>query len=254
MVTTTSATLGASSVIKVTDTSAKPGPPGQWLAATVRDVQRWPGYGVRLRFDVPGRKPHLPGQHYVIRLVAPNGYSAQRSYSLASDPADPDIELFVERLEEGEVSPYLADEVEVGDQLSVRGPIGGWFTWTGEASILGLAGGSGVVPFVSMLRHAAAQGRSDLIGLAVSARSIDRLPYADELHSAGALIALTREPSPAGRPQGRLSATELMPLVAGRESFYVCGSNSFAESMSQTLVSVGAPMAQIRVERFGPSG
>jgi ferredoxin-NADP reductase len=239
----------------VTDNPATPaGAPGRWLAATVRDVQRWPDYGVRLRFDVPGRQPHLPGQHYVIRLVAPDGYSAQRSYSLASDPSVPEIELFVERLADGEVSPYLADEVQVADQLTVRGPIGGWFTWTGETPMLGLAGGSGVVPFVSMLRHARALGRQHLVRLAVSARSIDRLPYAAELTSAGALIALTRETSPTGRPQGRLTTTELEPLVAGRDGFYVCGSHSFAEAMSQALVSVGAPMTQIRVERFGPSG
>jgi ferredoxin-NADP reductase len=239
----------------VTDSPAPPGEgPGRWLTATVRDVQRWPDYGVRLRFDVPGRPPHLPGQHYVIRLVAPDGYSAQRSYSLASDPADAEIELFVERLADGEVSPYLADEVEVGDQLSVRGPIGGWFTWTGETPMVGLAGGSGVVPFVSMLRHATALGRQDLVGLAVSARSIDRLPYADELNGAGALIALTRATSPTGRPQGRLTTAELEPLVADRDHFYVCGSHSFAETMSQALVSVGAPITHIRVERFGPSG
>lgn len=237
--------------VSITPTGASP---GQWLTATVRDVQRWPDFGVRLRFEVAGRQPHLPGQHYVIRLVAPDGYSAQRSYSLASEPADPEIELFVERLADGEVSPYLADEVEIGDQLTLRGPIGGWFTWSGESPMLGLAGGSGVVPFVSMLRHATALGRPDLIALAVSARSIDRLPYADELRSAGALIALTRQDTPGGRPQGRLTPHELEPLVAGRQSYYVCGSHSFAEAMSQALVAAGAPTAQIRVERFGPSG
>jgi ferredoxin-NADP reductase len=239
----------------VTDIPAPPpGAPSRWLAATVRDIQRWPGYGVRLRFDVPGRPPHLPGQHYVVRLVAPDGYSAQRSYSLASDPEDAEIELFVERLADGEVSPYLADEVQVGDQLSVRGPIGGWFTWSGETPMLGLAGGSGAVPFVSMLRHATTLGRQDLVSLAVSARTIDRLPYADELRRAGALIALTGKTSPAGRPPGRLTTAELQPLVAGRHGFYVCGSHSFAEAMSHSLVSVGAAMTQIRVERFGPSG
>jgi ferredoxin-NADP reductase len=220
----------------------------------VRDVERWPGFGVRLRLDVDARLPHLAGQHYVVRLVAPDGYSAQRSYSVASAPTDPEIELFVERLTDGEVSPFLADEVEVGDELSVRGPIGGWFIWKGDVPMLGVGGGSGVVPLVAMFRHAATLGRSDFVRVAVSARSLERLPYSDELVGAGALVALTQQPSPAGRPQGRLTGAELEPLVAGREAFYVCGSNSFAEAMSQALVSVGAPVAQIRVERFGPSG
>lgn len=229
-------------------------PTNRWLLATVRDVERWPGFGVRLRLDVEARPPHLPGQHYVVRLVAPDGYSAQRSYSVASAPADPEIELFVERLFDGEVSPFLADEVEVGDQLTVRGPIGGWFVWKGDAPMLGLGGGSGVVPLVAMLRHAAALGRSDLVSVAVSARTLDRLPYADELGRAGALVALTRQPSPAGRPPGRFTAAELESLASGRDGFYVCGSNSFAEAMSQALVSVGTPVSRIRVERFGPSG
>jgi ferredoxin-NADP reductase len=237
----------------VTDASTVPGA-NRWLAATVRDVERWPGFGVRLRLDVEGRRLHVPGQHYVVRLVAPDGYSAQRSYSVASAPADPEIELFVERLLDGEVSPFLADEIEVGDQLTVRGPIGGWFVWNGDVPMFGVGGGSGVVPLVAMLRHAAVLGRNDLVSVAVSARSLERLPYAAELAAAGALVALTRQSSPAGRPQGRLTAAELGSRVSGRDSFYVCGSNSFAEAMSQALVSVGALTARIRVERFGPSG
>ena len=237
----------------MTDPSGAPAT-NRWLPATVRDVERRPGFGVRLRLDVERLQPHIPGQHYVVRLVAPDGYTAQRSYSVASAPTDPDIELFVERLGDGEVSPFLADEVEVGDRLTVRGPIGGWFIWKGDVPMLGLGGGSGVVPLVAMVRHAASIGRSDFVSVAVSAQSLERLPYSDELAGAGALVALTRQPSPAGRPQGRISAAELEALVPGRDAFYVCGSNSFAEAMSQALVTIGVPAGKIRVERFGPSG
>lgn len=111
--------------------------------------------GVRLRLEVAGRVDHLPGQQYVIRLTAPDGYVAQRSYSVASAPADPLVELFVGRLKDGEVSTYLADVVVAGDRLEVRGPIGGWFTWGGDTPLVGVAGGNGVVPFVAMLRHGA---------------------------------------------------------------------------------------------------
>lgn len=207
-----------------------------------------------LRFEVPDRVDHLPGQHYVIRLVAPDGYVAQRSYSVASDPADDLLELYVERLPEGEVSPYLADVVVPGDQLMLRGPIGGWFVWDGSTPMLGVGGGSGVVPFVSMARHAAHIGRAELVRLAVSATKRERLPYAEELATRGALIALTREDDPAGRARGRLNPAELEPLLAGRERYYVCGSAEFAESLSGLLVELGAPVDHVRVERFGPSG
>ena len=110
---------------------------------------------VVLRLDVADRVEHLPGQHYVIRLTAEDGYTAQRSYSIASAPADPLVELFVERLDDGEVSGFLADVVQAGDQLEVRGPIGGWFVWRGASPAVGVGGGSGVVPLVAMLRHAA---------------------------------------------------------------------------------------------------
>ena len=127
------------------------------------------------------RVDHLPGQHYVVRLTAEDGYTAQRSYSVASAPGDPLVELFVERLDDGEVSRYLADVVEPGDELEVRGPIGGWFVWDGETPALLVAGGSGVVPLVAMLRHARALGREDLLRIAVSSRTLAELPYADEL-------------------------------------------------------------------------
>jgi ferredoxin-NADP reductase len=238
----------------IEERAAAEAPSGGWRDATVTDVAHPSPHAVRLRLDVDDRVNHLPGQHYVVRLIAPDGYVAQRSYSIASAPSDPEVELYVERLDDGEVSPFLADVVAAGDRLRVRGPIGGWFVWNGTPPMLGVGGGSGVVPLVSMLRQAAVLGRTDLIRLAVSARTFDRLPYATELGDAGAIIALTREPSSSGRPAGRLTAAELQPLVAERCRHYICGSQSFAEGLSQLLVEIGVPNERIRVERFGPSG
>ena len=228
-------------------------PTGGWRTATVSGVRRPIQRSVELRLDVHDRVDHLPGQHYVVRLTAEDGYTAQRSYSVASAPGDPLIELFVERLDDGEVSTYLSDVVEPGDDLEVRGPIGGWFVWDGETPALLLAGGFGVVPFVAMLRHARALGRSDLLRVAVSSRTLAELPYAEELMDAGALIVLTRE-GHGIRPAGRLTAAELVPLWEPGQTAYVCGSASFAEAASQLLVGMGVPGADIRVERFGPSG
>jgi ferredoxin-NADP reductase len=228
-------------------------PTGGWHTATVSGVRRPIQRSVELRLDVHDRMDHLPGQHYVVRLTAEDGYTAQRSYSIASAPGDPLVELFIERLDDGEVSTYLADVVEPGDELEVRGPIGGWFVWDGETPALLLAGGFGVVPFVAMLRHAKTLGREDLLRIAVSSRTLAELPYAEELMDAGALIVLTRE-GQGIRPAGRLTAPELVPLWEPGQTAYVCGSASFAEAGSQLLMSMGVPAHSIRVERFGPSG
>ena len=209
-----------------------------------------------LRLEVPDRVDHLPGQHYVVRLTAPDGYTAQRSYSLSSDPGDPLVELFVERLDDGEVSTYLADEVQVGDALDVRGPIGGWFVWRGDSPALGIGGGTGVVPLVAMLRHARATGRADRLRLVAAARTWDDLPYGDELRAAGAVLALSREESLDGRAAGRLRPDEVAPLLEGRGegwTAFVCGSAGFAESASALLLGLGVEPADVRVERFGPS-
>jgi ferredoxin-NADP reductase len=147
----------------VTELATRPSAPaGGWRTATVVTVRHPTPRAVELRLDVPDRIDHLPGQHYVVRLTAEDGYRAQRSYSLASPPGDPQVELFVERLDDGEVSPFLADMVAPGDMLQVRGPIGGWFVWDGESPALLVGGGAGVVPFLAMLRHARTLGRTDL--------------------------------------------------------------------------------------------
>jgi ferredoxin-NADP reductase len=208
-----------------------------------------------LRLDVPERADHLPGQHYVVRLTAPDGYSASRSYSLASAPADPLIELGVDILPDGEVSGYLGDVVMPGDRLEVRGPIGLWFVWRGDRRAVGIGGGSGVVPLIAMLRHARDIGRQDLLHLVMSARGPDDLLYHDEIIAGGATVAYTRTGLvPDGRQIARIGAADLAPLIAPDTTYLVCGSAAFAESMSQLLVDLGVAEADVRVERFGPSG
>jgi ferredoxin-NADP reductase len=232
--------------------SGAPAPAGGWRTATVAGLRRPIARSVELRFDVHDRIDHLPGQHYVVRLTAEDGYTAQRSYSVASAPADPLVELFVERLDDGEVSPYLTDVVEPGDELEVRGPIGGWFVWDGTTPALLVGGGTGVVPLVAMVRHARAMGSLDLLRVAVSTRTVAELPYADELVAAGALIVTTRE-AHGIRPAARLTAVDLLPLWEEGQTGFVCGSAGFAEAASQLLVGMGFSPSSVRVERFGPS-
>ncbi len=228
-------------------------PTGAWRTATVAGVRRPIQRSVELRLDVHDRIDHMPGQRYVVRLTAEDGYTAQRSYSVASAPGDPLVELFVERLDDDEVSLHLADVVESGDELEVRGPVGGWFVWDGETPALLVAEGVGVVPFVAMLRQARELGRLDLLRVAVSSRTLAELPYAEELLGAGALIALTRE-SHGIRPAGPLAATDVVPLWEPGQTAYVCGSASFAEAAGQLLVGLGFPASRVRVECLGPSG
>lgn len=208
---------------------------------------------VVLRLSVPDRVDHLPGQHYVIRLTAEDGYVAQRSYSLASAPSDALLEFYIERIDAGEVSTFLADVVEPGDELDVRGPIGGWFVWDGTEPALGVAGGSGAVPLVAMLRHAGDLDRTDLLRIAVAARTWSDVPYGPELVAAQATIALTREDR-SGRPAARLGAPEIAELVSADGQCFVCGSAAFAEAASDLLLGAGVPAGRIRVERFGPTG
>lgn len=226
----------------------------RWQLAGVRAVRDETASARTFRLALPDPRPHLPGQHYVVRLTAPDGYIAQRAYSVASAP-DPggEIELTVERLDGGEVSEFLHDVVEVGDELEVRGPIGGaFFAWDGVTPALCVGGGSGVVPLMAMLRQARALGRPDLVRLVVSSRSAADLYYRDEL--ADQTVVLTREDAPGGRPAGRLAAADLAPLVRGGETVFVCGSPAFCDAATDRLAEAGVPVEAIRVERFGPSG
>ncbi|MGH9125620.1 MAG: FAD-binding oxidoreductase, partial [Acidimicrobiales bacterium] len=199
---------------------------------------------------------YLPGQHYIVRLTAPDGYQAARSYSVASAPDDSGhIELTVERLEDGEVSTFLHDVVAVGDNLEVRGPIGGWFVWPGDTPAVLVGGGSGVVPLMAMLRLARRQGTPDLLRVVVSARSPADLYYASEITGPESTVVYTRTVPPGWhRPAGRIAAADLPSPLPDGATGYVCGSSGFADAATALLEGAGMAPGAIRVERFGPSG
>ena len=205
---------------------------------------------VRLRMHVEPRQRHAPGQHYLIRLRAPGDYTAQRSYSVASDDDDPLVEFLVERLPGGEVSLFLADVAEVGDLLEVRGPIGRWFVWDTRTRALCLVGGIGVVPAVAMLRTARRVGVTDHLTVAAVGRTPELLPYLEELQHAGAAVAFTRHDD-GRRPAGALTRGELLPLLAAGQIAFVCGSSRFADYAVPLLLDCGVDPAAIRVEQFG---
>ncbi|GAA5116444.1 ferredoxin reductase [Alloalcanivorax gelatiniphagus] len=208
---------------------------------------------VRLRMHVEDRQRHWPGQHYLIRLRAPDDYTAQRSYSVASDDDDPLVEFLVERLPGGEVSEFLADVAEVGDVLEMRGPIGRWFRWYTYTPAVCLVGGTGVVPAVSMARAARRLGRPELLRVLAVARGPEELAYADELAQAGAAVAFTRHATD-GRPAGPPTREEVEALIGDAELAFVCGSSRFAEFAETILVDAGMDPDAIRVERFGVTG
>lgn len=225
-------------------------PAGGWTTGTIVEIDHPTDRLVRLRLRVEDRVAHLPGQHYVVRLRAPDDYTAQRSYSIASDPEDPLLELMVECLPGGEVSGHLHDVAAAGDVLELRGPIGGWFVWEGDVPAVAVGGGSGVVPLVAMARYA---DRLDLwhrLRIVVVARTWAELPYAAELQRHGAFIALTRE-----NLDGRVAAPpypeEVAPLTVDVERGYVCGSVGFASYATRLLQESGVRSDTIRVEQFG---
>jgi ferredoxin-NADP reductase len=232
------------------------GQPGAWQSARVIKIIEETERAKSYRLHLTRPTPHLAGQHFIVRLTAPDGYQASRSYSVASAPEDPsEIELTVERLPDGEVSTFLHDVVVVGDELEVRGPIGGFFVWRGETPALLVGGGSGIVPLMAMLRLSRLLGRSDLVHLIVSVRSPDDLYYRDELRGPEATVIYTRRsPAGEGRPSGHLVAHDLAPLVVADATAYICGSSPFAEAATTLVLGSGIPVEQIRIERFGPSG
>jgi ferredoxin-NADP reductase len=227
-----------------------------WRDATVVAVREETARAKTFRLELPDPSGHLAGQHYVVRLTAPDGYTAARSYSVASPPDDSNqFDLTVERLDDGEVSTFLHDEVRVGDELEVRGPIGGWFVWRGDGPAVLVGGGSGLVPLMAMLRHARRLGREDLVRLVVSVRSPDDLLYADEVGGSETSVLYTRVASAsASRPAGRITRDDLVSMVLPDCTAYVCGSSRFANTASDLLVTVGVPVERIRIERFGPTG
>jgi ferredoxin-NADP reductase len=218
----------------------------------------------RLSLHIDGWDGHLPGQHVDVRLTAPDGYQAQRSYSIASAPESPTVDLVVQRLDDGEVSPYLTDSLRAGDQLELRGPIGGYFVWHAESDspVQLVAGGSGIAPFLAMLDHHAAAGSGVPVRLLYSARTLHdvighpRLEQHAE-RGIGVTIALTREQPPGWTGlNGRLtpqSIREHVWPVDGRPSIFVCGATTFVEAVADSLVEAGHPADAIRIERFGDS-
>lgn len=232
----------------------RPTIPEPWQAATVLAIVAETATAKTYRLRLSQPRPHAAGQHYVVRLTAPDGYRAQRSYSVASPPGGDTIELTVEMLPGGEVSGFLDQVVQTGDQLEVRGPLG-YFAWGGATPMLGVAGGSGLVPLMSMLRQARTTGRADLIRLLVSTRGPDELYYASELPGPETTIVYTRRtPAHHPRPAGRFDAEDLAPLLAAAQDVYVCGSPGFCDAVTTTLSGLRVPAGRIRVERFGPSG
>jgi ferredoxin-NADP reductase len=216
-----------------------------------------------ITLDVPGWPGHRAGQHVDVRLTADDGYQAQRSYSIASAPDDGAIALTVERLDDGEVSPYLVDELHAGDAVELRGPIGGYFVWEEPLGgpLLLIAGGSGIVPLRAILRHHRARRSAAPLRLLYSARSLELVIYLDELTRAGeepgvdVRLALTRE-QPAGwtgyaRRIDRALLGEVAWAPEERPLTYVCGPTAFVEVAAGALVDLGHDPGRIRTERFG---
>jgi ferredoxin-NADP reductase len=219
-----------------------------------------------IALELEGWSGHRAGQHVDVRLTAEDGYQAQRSYSIASAPEDGFVVLTVERLNDGEVSPYLVDELRTGDRLELRGPVGGYFVW--EASLGGplllVAGGSGVVPFRSILRHHRAIESTVPVRLVYSARSLAEVIYREELTEITAhgvidiRFTLTREQPERWQGYGRRIDQELLDEIAWPPSehplAYVCGPTAFVETAADALVALGHEPGRIRIERFGPTG
>ena len=243
----------------------------EWRVATVVDVRDETSRARSLVLDVPGWEGHRSGQHVDVRLVAEDGYQAQRSYSIASAPEDTNLELTIERLQDGEVSSYLCDVLRRGDGLEVRGPIGGYFVWDASAGgpLLLAGGGSGIVPLMSMIRHRAraeASVRESVsVVLLYSARTIGDLIYKEELEKLSdgdvgldVCITLTREAPPEWRGlRGRVDRAMLEKVTAGfrdKPNVFVCGPTPFTETVATLLVELGHEPLRIRTERFGPTG
>ena len=229
--------------------------PATWQTAMVLAIRDETPTAKTFRLALGVPTGHRAGQHYVVRLTAPDGYTASRSYSVASAPdGGSQIELTVERLEDGEVSMFLHDVVEVGDEFEVRGPIGLYFVWDGTEPAVLLGGGSGLVPLMAMLRLARATGRDDLVHLVVSVRSPENLYYAAELPGPDATVVYTRQAPPSSaRPAGRLTAADLEPHLRADATVYVCGSAQFTDAVGDLVLDLGVRAERVKVERFGPS-
>jgi ferredoxin-NADP reductase len=237
-----------------------------WQLATVVELRAETAQATSILLDARGWAGHRAGQHVDVRLTAEDGYQAQRSYSIASAPEDDLLVVTVERIDDGEVSPYLVDELQPGDGLELRGPVGGYFVWEEALGgpLLLVGGGSGVVPLRAMLRHHAAIGSSVPVRLLYSARSIGDVIYRNELtelsttSDADIRFTLTRSaPKEWHGYRGRIDR-RLVEEVAWPPGdsplVYVCGPTGFVETAANTLVELGHDFSRIRTERFGPTG
>jgi ferredoxin-NADP reductase len=238
-----------------------------WRLAEVVDVVPETPRTRSLVLEVPGWEGHRAGQHVDVRLTAPDGYRAQRSYSIASAPEDGRLVLTVDRLDDGEVSPYLTDELVVGDRLEIRGPIGGWFVWEAAdgGPLLLVAGGSGVVPLMAMIRHRAAVGSDVPARLVYSSRSFEEIIYRDELEGLAAqddslevVHTLTRSTPEGWEGHDRRIDARMLSEVAWppEESplAFVCGPTPLVEAAGTALVGLGYDPARVKTERFGATG
>jgi ferredoxin-NADP reductase len=238
----------------------------RWETATVVAIETHTPTVKSFFFRFAQPVSFIAGQHMDVRLTAPDGYEAQRSYSIASAPDTTDhLELAIERLQDGEVSPFFHDVVMAGDEIELRGPIGGHFVWTVETGgpVLLVGGGSGVVPLMCMLRHRAARGSTVPIALVYSARTTADLIFSDELHGLHArgdgfhfVPTITREANPsgglrAGRIDAPLLVSTLALLTAPPRIVFVCGTNAFVETAADLLLGLGVAASVIRTERYG---
>jgi ferredoxin-NADP reductase len=232
-----------------------------WLAASIAGSVQETARVRTLDLDAPGWAGHRAGQHLDVRLTAEDGYQAERSYSIASAPGD-GLQLTIERLDDGEVSPYLVGEAQDGDEIEVRGPIGGYFVWDGDETqpVFLVAGGSGVVPLMAMARHRARIDSETPMKLLYSSRTWDDVIYRDELKTLhiGVVHTLTRAQPPDWTGYSRRIDVDMLREVAWPASesprVYVCGSTRFVDAAADGLLELGYEPGWIRTERFGATG
>ena len=238
-----------------------------WRIAEVVETRPETPRTKSIALGVPDWKGHRAGQHVDVRLTAEDGYQAQRSYSIASAPENGRVRLLVERLDDGEVSPYLADELRAGDGLELRGPIGGWFAWDAREGgpLLLVAGGSGIAPFMAMIRHRMASGSDAPVNLLYSSRSYEEVIFRQELERLaqedGTLQVthtLTRSRPPGWTGYDRRIDAEMLREIApspeGQPLAFVCGPTPLVERVATELVGLGHDPARVKTERFGPTG
>lgn len=240
----------------------------EWQIATVTNIKHETARAASFTLALPHWMPHRAGQHYDLRLTAEDGYQVERSYSVASEPERSGaVDLTIEKIDDGEVSPYMHDVVVVGDRVEVRGPIGGYFVWDAQMHdpLLLIGGGSGVVPLMSILRHRAAAKSSVPAHLLYSARAVEDIIYYEELEALrargdglGVFYTLTRSHPQEWNGYTRRIDAEMLRQVTGplgkNVRAFICGPTALVENAANVLVQIGIPASAVKTERFGPSG